>query len=212
MPIGKGGEHLPYKGEPGYEEAKAADPDAYANEEGSRPSGRPDTGEGPADWSAYVPPEYTQHPTGKYGGPPLTYPQARAVIQKEFGVEEPREEQVLDLMRFTYRVTPPSTEELLRGKMANETGRLAGVEFQEVEDTGRPREVSIDERKRVGAEVTRVARELGVGGKFTAPAGLDQEGLVRWQEAAVADMRKQTMSPEELIRDMKKAEQTSYRG
>ena len=132
MPIGKGGEHLPYKGEPGYEEAKAANPDAYANEGES--------------------------------------------------------------------------------KMANETGRLAGVEFQEVEDTGRPREVSIDERKRVGAEVTRVARELGVGGKFTAPAGLDQEGLVRWQEAAVADLRKQTMSPEELIRDMKKAEQTSYRG
>jgi hypothetical protein len=33
MPVGKDGEKLPYKGEPGYEEAKAANPEAYANEE-----------------------------------------------------------------------------------------------------------------------------------------------------------------------------------
>lgn len=64
------------------------------------------------------------------------------------------------------------------------------ISFQEAEDTGRPRMLSKDERKRAGAEVTRVARDLGVGGKFTAPAGLDEDGLNRWQDAAIADLRK----------------------
>ena len=132
MPIGKGGEHLPYKGEPGYEEAKAANPDAYANE-----------------------------------------------------------------------------GEL---KMANETGRFAGVQSQEMEDTGRPRGVSLDERKRAGAEVTRVARELGVGGKFTAPAGLDQRLLNRWQEVAIADMRKRNRSADEVLEEKRRSVTTLPEG
>jgi hypothetical protein len=62
------------------------------------------------------------------------------------------------------------------------------ISFQETEDTGRPRPMSEGERKRVGDEVTRVAKSRGVGGKFTAPEGLDQKGLNKWQEAAIADI------------------------
>ena len=129
MPIGKGGEHLPYKGEPGYKEAKAANPAAYANK---------------------------------------------------------GESKVAD--------------------------RFAGVQSQEMEDTGRPREVSLDERKRAGAEVTRAARESGVGGKFTAPAGLDQEGLNRWQDAAIADMRKRNRSADDVLDEKRRAATTVPKG
>ena len=90
--------------------------------------------------------------------------------------------------------------------------KTAAIEFQETEDTGRPRSATMDERKRVGAEVTRLARSMGVGGSFTAPEGLDQEGLNKWQDAAMADLRKKSMSPEEILRDMTKAEQKSYGG
>ena len=184
MPVGKGGEHLPYKGEPGYEEAKAANPDAYA-----------------------------EHPTGRFGGPPLTFSQACEAIKREYGGEgEPPEHAVVDLVRSSYRGTPPSTEEILRDKMAEETGRFAGVEFQETEDTGRPRSATMDERKRVGAEVTRVARELGVGGKFTAPEGLDQEGLNKWQEAAIADMRKRNRSADEVLEEKRRSATTMPEG
>lgn len=69
-------------------------------------------------------------------------------------------------------------------------GRFGGVQSQAAEDTGRSGEASLDERKRAGAEVTRVARESGVGGKFTAPAGLGQGELNKWQDAAIADIRK----------------------
>jgi hypothetical protein len=156
---------------------------------------------------------HTQHPTGRFGGPPLTYSQASEAIKREYGGEgEPPEHTVVDLVRSSYRGTPPSTEEILRDKMAEETGRFAGVEFQETEDTGRPRSATMDERKRVGAEVTRLARDMGVGGTFTAPEGLDQEGLNKWQDAAMADLRKKSMSPEEILRDMTKAEQKSYGG
>ena len=64
------------------------------------------------------------------------------------------------------------------------------ISFQETEDTGRPRMLSKDERKRAGAEVTRVARDLGVGGKFTAPAGLDEDGLNQWHDASIAALHK----------------------
>ena len=50
--------------------------------------------------------------------------------------------------------------------------------------------LSKDERKRAGAEVTRVARDLGVGGKFTAPAGLDEDGLNQWHDASIAALHK----------------------
>ena len=171
-------------------------PDAYANEDA-----KGDTG-------------YTQHPTGRFGGPPLTYSQASEAIKREYGGEgEPPEHAVVDLVRSSYRGTPPSTEEILRDKMAN--GRFAGIQFQETadtEDTGRPRGVSLDERKRAGAEVTRVARELGVGGIFTAPAGLDQRLLNRWQEVAIADMRKRNRSADEVLEEKRRSVTTMPEG
>ena len=90
--------------------------------------------------------------------------------------------------------------------------KTAAIEFQETEDTGRPRPATTDERKRVGAEVTRVARELGVGGKFTAPEGLDQEGLNKWQEAAIADMRKRNRSAGEVLEEKRRSATTMPEG
>ena len=94
--------------------------------------------------------------------------------------------------------------------MADDTGRFAAVAFQEAEDTGRPQPLSIDDRKRMGAELTRVAKDEGVGGSFTVPEGLDLEGANKWYDAAIKDIRSRSKSPEELLRDMTKSQQKSY--
>ena len=96
--------------------------------------------------------------------------------------------------------------------MADDTGRFAAVAFQEAEDTGRPQPLSMGERKRIGAEVSRAAKAAGVGGSFTVPEGLDLEGANKWQDAAMKDIKSRSKSHEEILRDMKKSQQKSYGG
>ena len=72
--------------------------------------------------------------------------------------------------------------------------------------------LSMGERKRIGAEVTRAARAAGVGGNFTVPKGLDLAGANKWQDAAIKDIRRRSMSPEEILHDMKKSTQKSFAG
>tara|TARA_R100000234_G_scaffold73375_1_gene45299 strand:+ start:185 stop:478 length:294 start_codon:yes stop_codon:yes gene_type:complete len=88
--------------------------------------------------------------------------------------------------------------------MAKDTGRFAGVAFQEAEDTGRPQPLSIHERKRMGAELTRIARDEGVGGSFTVPKGLDLEGANKWYDAAIKSIRARNQTADEVLKEKRR--------
>ena len=150
-------------------------------------------------------------PTGDVSRPKVSYNEAyNLLLRDRIGFEgtregaDPTHEEILNKMKELDSGEKPT--------MAEDTGRFAAVAFQEAEDTGRPQPLSMGERKRIGAEVTRAAEAAGVGGSFTVPEGLDLEGANKRQDAAMQSIRMQSMSPEEILRDMKKSEQKSYGG
>jgi hypothetical protein len=80
------------------------------------------------------------------------------------------------------------------------------------EETGRPQPLSMGERKRIGAEVTRAARDAGIGGKFTVPEGLDLEGANKWQDATMKSIRARSQTADEVLEEKRRNATTMPKG
>ena len=80
------------------------------------------------------------------------------------------------------------------------------------EDTGRPQPLSIDDRKRMGAELTRVAKDEGVGGSFTVPEGLDLEGANKWYDAALKSIRARNQTADKVLEEKRRNATTMPKG